>query len=112
MNVEQLTALVVESLENMKAKDIRCLDVTGLSSFTDTMVICSGTSNRQVKAIADSVMMDAKKEGVTVIGVEGQDAAEWVLVDLGDVIVHVMQPAVRDFYQLEKLWDPSLAEQE
>ena len=110
MNVEQLSQLVVESLENMKARDIKQIDVTGVSSFTDLMIICSGTSSRQVKAIADAVVLDAKEQGVTAIGVEGQDSAEWILVDLGDLIVHVMQPSVRDFYQLEKLWDPALAE--
>jgi ribosome-associated protein len=110
LNVEQLTTLVVETLENMKARDIKQLDVTGISSFTDRMIVCSGTSSRQVKAISDAVMKDAKDQGVTAIGVEGQESAEWVLVDLGDVIVHVMQPSVRDFYQLEKLWDPAFAE--
>jgi len=112
MNTEQLKALVLESMEDMKAKDICALNVSEISSFTDVMVICTGTSNRQVKAIAGEVALQAKRSGNPPLGVEGEEAAEWVLVDLGDVVVHVMQQASRDFYQLEKLWDPELADDE
>ena len=106
MNTEQLKTLVVDSLEDMKAKNIVVLDVAKISTFTDVMVICSGSSNRQVKAIAGEVVVRAKGAKIPPLGVEGEATAEWVLVDLGDVVVHVMQPKTRDFYQLEKLWDP------
>jgi len=109
MNTKELKALVVDSLEDMKARDIKVLDVVDVCSFTDVMVICSGGSNRQVKAIAGEVVLRAKGAQIPPLGVEGEDAAEWVLVDLGDVVVHIMQPSTRDFYQLEKLWDPEFA---
>lgn len=104
MEIEQLTHLVIDALEDVKAKDIRTLDVRGKSNVTDVMVIASGTSARQVKSLADRVVEKAKEAGVRALGVEGEREAEWVLVDLGDVVVHVMQPEIRDFYQLEKLW--------
>lgn len=104
MEIEQLIHLVIDALEDVKAKDIRTLDVRGKSNVTDVMVIASGTSARQVKSLADRVVEKAKEAGVRALGVEGEREAEWVLVDLGDVVVHVMQPEIRDFYQLEKLW--------
>lgn len=104
MNTEELTALVVEALEDMKAVDIRVLEVGHITSVTDTLVIVSGTSSRHVKSIANNVVMEAKKAKMPPIGVEGEDTGEWVLVDLGDVVVHVMMPEIRDFYNLEKLW--------
>lgn len=104
MTSEQLKTLVLDKLADMKAQDVVSLDVRKLTSITDTLVIASGTSNRHVKALADNVVEGAKEQGVPPIGVEGEKAGEWVLVDLGDVIVHVMQPEVRGFYQLEKLW--------
>jgi ribosome-associated protein len=99
-----LLQLVLHALEERKAIDIRVLDVRNLSNIMDIMVIASGTSNRQVVAIAENVMEEAKLHGYRPIGTEGQDTGEWVLVDLGDVVVHVMQPHIRDFYQLERLW--------
>lgn len=104
MNLEQLVDLVVEALEDVKAKDIRIVDVRGKTAITDIMVIASGTSDRHVKALTDNVVIKAKDAGVKPLGVEGQDSREWMLVDLNDVVVHVMLPEVRDFYNLEKLW--------
>ncbi len=104
MKVDELKALVINALEDLKGKDIVTLDVRKLTGVTDYMVICTGTSNRQVKSLADNVVMEAKKAGVPARGVEGADAGEWVLVDFGDVVVHVMLLATRDFYDLERLW--------
>ncbi len=88
------------------------LDVTALTDVMDCLVIASGTSNRHVKALADNVVTEAKKQGIRPIGMEGEDAGEWVLVDYGDVVVHVMLPATRDLYDLERLWSvPATTEQ-
>ena len=106
MKLIELKKLVMTSLEDMKARDIVEMDVSEISGFTDCMIICTGNSSRQVKAIADNVALDAKKQGHPPNGSEGGTTAEWVLLDLGDIIVHVMQQNARDFYQLEKLWDP------
>ncbi|WP_193161456.1 ribosome silencing factor [Microbulbifer hainanensis] len=94
----------VAALEDLKGKDIVSLDVSELSDVMDTLVICTGTSSRQVKSLADNVVEEGKKAGVRPIGVEGMDQGEWVLVDYGDLVVHVMQADVRGFYDLEKLW--------
>jgi len=104
MNAEDLTKVVIDALEDVKAQDIRVIDVRGKTSVTDVMVIASGTSNRQVKAQSERVIERAKENGVKPLGVEGEKEAQWILVDLGDVVVHVMQPEIRDFYHLEKLW--------
>jgi ribosome-associated protein len=95
---------VIDALEDLKAKDIREIDVRGKTSIADLLVIASGTSARHVKSIADEVVKFAKQAGVMPLGVEGEQEAEWVLVDLGDVIVHVMLPRIREFYGLERLW--------
>ena len=95
---------VVKALEDLKGVEIRVLDVSELTTITDRMVIVSGTSTRHVKALADHVILKAKQAGFPPLGVEGEQAAEWVLVDLGDVVTHVMMPAIREFYALEKLW--------
>jgi ribosome-associated protein len=101
---DQLLELVIEALEDLKGDAIRILDVRGLTSITDRMVIASGTSTRHVKSLADNVIRRTKEAGFRALGVEGEQAAEWVLVDLGDVVVHVMMPRIREFYALEKLW--------
>lgn len=103
-SVMQLLECVREATEELKAKDLVEIDVIGKSSVADYMVIASGTSSRHVKSIADEVVKFAKKLGVMPLGVEGEREAEWVLVDLGDVVVHVMLPRVREFYALERLW--------
>jgi len=101
---QALRDLAVAVLEDAKAQDIQVIDLSERSSFADYMVIASGTSSRQVKAMADRLVQRAKASGIRPLGVEGSDGAEWVLVDLADVIVHVMQPQTRAFYNLEKLW--------
>lgn len=98
--------LVIHALDDLKGVNTVTLDVRELSNVMDYLIICSGTSSRHVKSLADNVSRMAKAAGQMPMGVEGQDAGEWVLVDLGDVVVHVMQPATRDFYDLERLWVP------
>ncbi|MCS4234591.1 ribosome-associated protein [Stenotrophomonas sp. BIGb0135] len=100
----QLLECVRKATEELKAKDLVEIDVIGKSSVADYMVIASGTSSRHVKSIANEVVKFAKQLGVMPLGVEGEREAEWVLVDLGDVVVHVMLPRVREFYALERLW--------
>jgi ribosome-associated protein len=107
MNSEQLCKLVVEALEDVKAKDIVNLDVRNMTSVTDYMIVASGTSNRHVKALADAVADKSRAAGHRPVGVEGEAGSEWVLLDLQDVLVHVMLPRVREFYNLEKLWSLS-----
>lgn len=104
LSPEDIKNLALNAVEEMKAKDVVCLDVKPLTSMADYMIVCSGTSNRHVKSIAGQVVEDSKKAGHQPAGVEGEDSAEWVLVDLADVIVHVMLPDTRKFYDLEKLW--------
>ncbi len=100
-----LKAVVVEALEDMKAANIKVLDVRPLTDITDTMVIASGTSDRHVRSVADRVIEKAREAGFRPFGIEGEREGEWVLVDLPDVLVHIMVPRVREFYGLEKLWD-------
>ncbi|TXH63743.1 MAG: ribosome silencing factor [Thermomonas sp.] len=103
-SVESLLKTVHAALDELKAKDVVQIDVRGKSSVCDFMVIASGTSTRHVKSVADEVVRFAKQLDVMPLGVEGEREAEWVLVDLGDVVVHVMLPRVREFYALERLW--------
>lgn len=104
MESEELKELVIDALEDIKGQNIVTLDVTKQTDIADHMVVASGSSARQVGALVDSVLDKARQAGVPVVGVEGQDTGEWVLIDLADVIVHVMLPAVREFYDLERLW--------
>jgi len=102
---KELVELVERALDDLKAVDIKILEVSGLTSITDYMVIAGGTSDRHVRSIADNVVEKAKEAGAEVLGIEGHEFGEWVLVDLTDVVVHIMQPRVRDFYKLENLWN-------
>lgn len=104
MHVEKLKQLTIDALEELKAKNIVVIDVKSSTSVTDYMVIASGTSSRQVIGLARNVHKAMKEQGIEPLGIEGLDAGEWVLVDLGDVLVHVMQSEIREFYDLEKLW--------
>lgn len=104
MNSEQLCDLVINALEEVKARDIVKLDVRELTTVTDYMIVASGTSNRHVKALAEAVADKAREAGHRPAGIEGEDGSEWVLLDLQDALVHVMLPRVREFYNLEKLW--------
>ena len=104
MDIRKLQRLVVDALEDVKAADIKVFNSTGLTQLFDRVIIASGTSNRQTKALAASVRDKVKAAGGHVISVEGEETGEWVLVDLGDAIVHVMQPAIRAYYNLEEIW--------
>jgi ribosome-associated protein len=104
MDIKKLQNLVVGALEDVKAQDIRVFDTVHLTSLFDRVAIASGTSNRQTKALAASVRDKVKESGGIVLGVEGEGTGEWVLVDLGDIIVHIMQPAIRAYYRLEEIW--------
>ena len=108
MEPEKLKDLVVTALEDLKGIDVRVLDVRGMTAITDFMVVVSGTSDRHVKSLARNVLDTARERGVRPFGVEGEQAGEWVLVDLRDVVIHVMRPQMRDFYNLEKLWSVDL----
>jgi ribosome-associated protein len=101
---EALRNLIVEALEDKKGRDVVVMDVTGISDVTDYMIVVSGTSNRHVKALVDQVVDAAGAAGVAPLGVEGRETNEWVLVDMGDALVHVMQTETRAFYDLERLW--------
>ena len=103
-SVDYLLKQVLTALDELKAKDVHEIDVRGKTSIADILVIASGTSTRHVKSLADEVVRFVKKAGMMPLGVEGQREAEWVLVDLGDIIVHVMLPRIREFYGLERLW--------
>lgn len=104
MDIKKLQASVIDALEDIKAQDIRVYDTVHLTSLFDRLAIASGTSNRQTKALAASVRDKVKQNGGTVVSMEGEDTGEWVLVDLGDMVVHIMQPAIRAYYRLEEIW--------
>jgi ribosome-associated protein len=104
MQLSRLQRLVIDALEDIKGQDIRVYNTTHLSDLFDRVVLVTATSNRQTRALASNVVEKAKQAGATVLSVEGEEAGEWVLVDLGDVVVHIMQPAIRAYYALEELW--------
>jgi len=110
MQSEAAKSMVLTALEDIKANDVVVLDVSPYASFTDYMVFASGTSSRHVSSIAGSVIDAAKKKNAPPLGIEGLDVGDWVLVDLGDVVVHVMLPATREYYELEKLWGEEMAD--
>jgi len=105
MSIVNLRAIVIDALEDIKAQDIVELDIRGKTSIADYMFVASGTSNRHLQAIVDNVSMKAKAAGFDYIGREGDPGSEWVLIDYGDVIVHVMLPETRAYYDLERLWE-------
>jgi ribosome-associated protein len=107
MRFHKLQQVAVAALEDIKARDITTFDVRQQTSLYDTLVIASADSSRQVKALANHVRDKLKEAGATILGVEGEQTGEWVLVDAGDIVVHVMQPAVRAYYNLEELWAPA-----
>lgn len=104
MNPEEMKLAIVDALEDVKATDISVLDVSQLTAMASYMIIASGSSNRQTRALSDNVQKKLKEKGATIYGVEGEQEGEWVLVDMGDIIVHIMLPATRDYYNLEQLW--------
>lgn len=104
MDLRKLQRIVVDALEDVKAQDIRVFNTTELTELFDRVVIASATSNRQSRALASHVREKVKERGGDVIAVEGTDTGEWVLVDLGDIVVHIMQPGARQYYNLEEIW--------
>jgi ribosome-associated protein len=104
MTIDELKQLTIDALKDLKADDIMVLDVKDKTTVTDWIVIATGTSSRHVKSIANNVIVEAKKAGKPPLGSEGEEDGEWVLVDLGDIIVHIMQQQVREYYDLESLW--------
>ena len=104
MDLRKLQRTIVDALEDVKAHDIRVFDTTKLSDLFDRVIITTGTSNRQTRALAFSVSTSVKEKGGEIISIEGLDTGEWVLVDCGDIVVHILQPAIRAYYQLEGMW--------
>lgn len=106
MKTEQIQQIALDALNDLKAIDITVIDVRDLTTIADTMIICTGRSNRHVKSLAENVAKHAKEQHISHVKMEGQKEGEWVIVDLADVIVHVMLPTTRSFYNLEDLWEP------
>jgi ribosome-associated protein len=109
LTTEEKTQAIVAALEDVKAQNITVIDTSKLSSMFECMIIASANSTRQTKALADNVVVKLKERGENIIGREGEDSGEWILVDLGEVLVHIMQPAIRDYYNLEELWSKAQA---
>lgn len=104
ISLEQLETLLREALDDIKAEDVVFLDVRGRTPMTDLIVVASGRSTRHVASVADSVADDLREQGIRPMGIEGEPGSEWILLDLGDAVLHVMTPEARDFYRLERLW--------
>jgi len=104
MDIQKLQRLVIDALEDVKAQDIKVFNTSHITSLFDRVVIASGTSNRQTRSLAASVADAAREHNLHIIAYEGEDTGEWVLVDLGDIVVHCMQPAIRQYYNLEEIW--------
>ncbi|MCY4044582.1 MAG: ribosome silencing factor [Cellvibrionales bacterium] len=104
MKLDELKALVLDALDALKGNDIEVLNVAQLTDMADIMIVVSGTSSRHVKALANNVVTEVKAQGILPVGVEGEEEGAWVLVDLGDILIHIMLPETRDFYAIEKLW--------
>jgi ribosome-associated protein len=104
MDIQKLQRVVIDALENVKAQDIKIFDTTHLTSLFDRVIIASATSNRHTRALATSVAASAREQGHRVQAMEGEDTGEWVLVDLGDMVIHLMQPIIRQYYNLEEVW--------
>jgi ribosome-associated protein len=102
--MSDLNQAIINALENLKGKEIVTLDVHDLTDVTDTLIIASGTSSRHTRSLAENLVEETKKSGFRALGIEGLDGGDWVLVDYGDTVVHVMQQETRDYYELEKLW--------
>jgi len=109
LTTEEKTQAVVAALEDIKANNITVIDTSKLSTMFERMVIASANSTRQTKALADNVVIKLKERGEQILGREGEESGEWILVDLGEVLVHIMQPAIRDYYNLEELWSKAQA---
>ena len=104
MEIQKLQRAIIDGLEDVKAQDIKVFNTTHLTSLFDRVVVASGTSNRQTKALANSVREKVKEAGGDIISTEGEEVGEWVLVDCGDAVVHILQPALRQYYNLEEVW--------
>ncbi len=102
--IDELEQLAIHALEELKGNEISVVDVSEMTDVTSRLIIASGTSSRHVRSLAESVVVEAKKAGALPLGREGEDSGEWVLIDLGDIVVHVMLPETRDYYNLEKFW--------
>ena len=107
LEIEQLEAIVIHALDDMKAQDVTVLNTESLTDEFDRVIIATATSNRQTRALANNVHEKVKDNGGDVLSTEGEDTGEWVLVDCGDIVVHIMQAPIRAYYNLEELWDPS-----
>ncbi len=104
MDIQKLQRLVIDALEDVKAQDIKVFNTSHITSLFDRVVIASGTSNRQTRALASSVADKARENNIPILAYEGEETGEWVLVDLGDIVVHCMQPMIRQYYNLEEIW--------
>jgi ribosome-associated protein len=110
--MSDLNQAIINALENLKGKDIVTLDVHELTDVMDTLIIVSGTSNRHARSLAENLVLETKQQGFRAMGIEGLETGDWVLVDFGDTVVHVMQKEARDYYELEKLWSKVPANRE